>query len=63
MAVAVASGAGEAAGFVQWTVIAFLDGVFGIVLGMVLIPVVTRVLSPLAAAIARKKKSARPAEK
>lgn len=58
LAVAIARGAGGAAGFVQWAVTAFLDGIFGIVLGMVLIPVVTRVLTPLAAVFSRKKKAA-----
>ena len=58
LAVALARGAGEAAGFVEWTVTAFLDGVFGILLGMVLIPIVTRVLAPLAAAIKGKTKAA-----
>jgi hypothetical protein len=57
VAVAVGERAGEAAGFVEWSVTAFLDGVFGIVLGMVLIPIVTRVLAPLAAAVGRKKKT------
>ena len=50
--------AGEAAGMVEWAVTAFLDGIFGVVLGMVLIPIVTRVLSPLAAMVMRKKKTA-----
>lgn len=54
-AVAVASRAGEAAGFVEWVVTAFLDGVFGSALGLALIPIVTRVLGPLAAAFTRKK--------
>ena len=36
---------------------AFLDGVFGIALGMALIPFVTRVLSPLAAALTEQKKT------
>ena len=58
LAVAIASRAGEAAGFVEWTVTAFLDGVFGILLGLVLIPIVTRVLGPLATALTRKKKAA-----
>ena len=58
LAVALARGAGEAAGYVEWTVSAFLDGVFGILLGMVLIPIVTRVLAPLAAAIKGKTKAA-----
>jgi len=59
VAVAVSSRVGEAAGFVEWSVTAFLDGIFGIVLGMLLIPVVTRVLAPLAAAVSRKKKASR----
>jgi predicted DNA repair protein MutK len=58
LAVAIARGAGEAAGMVEWAVTAFLDGIFGVVLGMVLIPIVTRVLSPLAAMVMRKKKTA-----
>jgi uncharacterized protein len=57
VAVAVAKGANGAAGFVEWTVTAFLDGIFGIVLGMLLIPVVTRVLGPLTAAIIGKGKA------
>ena len=59
VAVAVSSRVGEAAGFVEWSVTAFLDGVFGIVLGMLLIPVVTRVLTPMAAAVSGKKKASR----
>jgi predicted DNA repair protein MutK len=47
IAVAIAGGWG----FGEWAVTALLDGIFGIVLGMVLIPVVTRVLGPLAAAV------------
>jgi len=47
LAVAVAEAAGQATGFVQWLVVAFLDGVFGIALGMLLIPLVTRVVNPL----------------
>jgi predicted DNA repair protein MutK len=61
VAVAVSSRVGEAAGFVEWSVTAFLDGIFGIVLGMLLIPVVTRVLAPIAAAVSRKKKAAHQA--
>jgi len=57
LAVAIARGAGEAAGFVEWAVTAFLDGIFGIVLGMALIPIVTRVLPPLAAMVTRKKRA------
>jgi len=57
LAVAIASRAGEAAGFVEWVVTAFLDGVFGIALGMVLIPIVTRVFGPLINAVIRRKKA------
>ena len=55
IAVAVANWTGGS-GFVEWSVTAFLDGIFGIVLGMALIPIVTRVLSPLTAMVTRKKK-------
>mgnify|MGYP001817233813 FL=1 len=48
---AVAKGAGTGTGFVEWSVTAFLDGVFGIFLGMALIPLVTRVLGPVASAV------------
>ena len=58
LAVAIARRAGEATGFVEWAVTAFFGGIFGIVLGMALIPLVTRVLTPLAAAITSKKKTA-----
>ena len=53
IAVALANGSG----FVEWAITAFLDGVVGIALGMLLIPVVTRVLSPLSAAITGKEKA------
>ena len=36
-----------AAGFVEWLVKAAIDGVLGLALGMVLIPLATRVISPL----------------
>lgn len=54
IAAGLAQGAGNGAGFVEWTVTAFLDGVFGIVVGMLLIPVVTRVIGPLVATITGK---------
>lgn len=54
IAVGLAKGAGEAAGFVKWTVTAFLDGIFGILLGMALIPIVTRVLTPIISAVSGK---------
>jgi predicted DNA repair protein MutK len=57
IAVAIANRAGEAAGFVHWVVAAFLDGVFGLALGMALIPIVTRVLGPLFNAVSGRKKA------
>jgi predicted DNA repair protein MutK len=57
VAVAVAKGANGATGFVEWAVTAFLDGVFGIVFGMALIPLVTRVLAPVTAAVTGKQKA------
>ncbi|QJF51468.1 DUF808 domain-containing protein [Roseobacter ponti] len=55
IAVAVAGGAGEAAGTIEWSVTALLDGIFGIVLGMLLIPVVTRVIGPLSEKVTGQK--------
>ena len=45
----------QAAGLVGWAVTAALDGVVGLALGLVLIPVVTRVIGPLAATLTGKK--------
>ena len=39
----------QAAGFAKWFVTAALDGVFGLVWGMILIPIVTRVMVPVVA--------------
>ena len=36
-----------AAGFVEWFVTAFFDGILGLVLGMALVPVGTRIIAPL----------------
>lgn len=47
VAVGVAQGAGEWAGAVGWGVTAALDGVFGLALGLLLIPVGLRVIQPL----------------
>ncbi|MGD9293667.1 MAG: DUF808 domain-containing protein [Roseobacter sp.] len=58
VAVGLAKGAGAAAGFVEWAVTAFLDGIFGILLGMALIPVVTRVLTPVINAVSGQSDSA-----
>ena len=38
---------GGLAGFLQWLITATFDGIFGLALGMLLIPVVTRVFGPL----------------
>ncbi len=47
VAVAAADLAPQARGFIEWTVTAAIDGVLGLILGMLLIPVVTRVITPL----------------
>ncbi|AXC49286.1 DUF808 domain-containing protein [Paracoccus suum] len=39
------------AGLVTWAVTAFFDGIFGLALGLVLIPVATKVINPLMTAI------------
>lgn len=39
------------AGFAAWLTTAFFDGVFGLALGLLLIPVATRVISPLIGAV------------
>ena len=39
--------AGRAAGFVDWAVTAVLDGVLGLLAGLALIPVVTRLVEPV----------------
>ena len=43
---AVAASAPAAAGFVEWLVIASLDGLFGLAFGLLVIPVATRVVAP-----------------
>jgi len=48
----------QAAGFVQWAVTAACDGVLGLGLGMLLVPVVTRVISPVWARLTGKEKAA-----
>lgn len=50
-AVAVGHLIGWAEGFVEWLVTALLDGIFGIALGAALIPVATKVVSPLLAKV------------
>jgi predicted DNA repair protein MutK len=51
---AVARAAGRAEGAVAWTVKAVLDGLLGLALGLLLIPVSARVLAPVVALFARK---------
>ena len=43
----------QAQGFVAWLVTAFFDGLFGLALGLVLIPVAQKVISPLLAGVSR----------
>ena len=47
-----------AQGFVAWAVQAAIDGVLGLALGIVLIPVATRVIAPLWSAVTGKEKAA-----
>jgi predicted DNA repair protein MutK len=47
-----------AQGFVGWLVTAALDGVFGLILGLALIPVATRVIGPLWSAVTGKRTAA-----
>lgn len=47
--------AGTAQGAIEWVVTAALDGVFGLILGALLIPVATRIIGPLVAAVTGKK--------
>lgn len=51
IAVAVADGFSSAKGFVEWAVTALIDGIFGLIVGMLLIPVVTRVITPVLASL------------
>ncbi|WP_371224520.1 DUF808 domain-containing protein [Roseovarius sp. 2305UL8-3] len=47
VAVGVADGMADAAGFAEWAVTAGLDGIFGLTLGMLLIPVGVKVIKPI----------------
>ena len=47
-----------ASGFVMWAVQAAIDGVFGLGLGILLIPLATRVIGPLWSGVTGKKKAA-----
>lgn len=59
IAVAVSGAVGTAQGFVEWLVTASLDGVFGLALGVLLIPVATRVIGPVWAAVMAKRTAAK----
>ncbi len=58
IAEAAAEAASVAQGFVAWAVQAAIDGVFGLGLGILLIPLATRVIGPLWAAVTGKQKAA-----
>lgn len=49
-AVAAAEMLPQAAGLVEWAVTAFFDGIAGLILGLILIPIVTKVINPLLSA-------------
>ncbi len=56
--VAIAHAVPQAGAAVEWIAKATLDGVFGLALGLLLIPVATRIIGPLIAAITGKRKAA-----
>jgi predicted DNA repair protein MutK len=58
IAEAAADAVPAAQGFVMWVVTAALDGVFGLILGFALIPLATRVIGPVWAALSGKKSAA-----
>ena len=58
LAETVAGAVPVAQGFARWVTTAALDGVFGLILGVILIPVATRVIGPLWAAVTGKKAAA-----
>ena len=47
----------QASGFASWVTTAAIDGVFGLLCGLVLIPIVTKILSPITALLTGKKAS------
>ncbi|WP_376874084.1 DUF808 domain-containing protein [Albirhodobacter sp. R86504] len=53
-AVAAAAALPEFAGIVEWAVTAFFDGVFGLIIGMILIPIVAKIIDPAIHAVTRK---------
>jgi hypothetical protein len=58
IAEAAAAAVPAAQGFVAWAVQAAIDGVLGLALGIVLIPVATRVIAPVWSTVTRKQKAA-----
>ena len=52
LAEAVAQALPQVGAAARWAVTALLDGIFGLVLGLILIPLVTRVAAPLIGAVA-----------
>ena len=56
IATTVSDSLGVAKGFVKWMVTATLDGILGLIIGLALIPIVTRVLVPLARKVGLGKK-------
>ncbi|MDE0521433.1 MAG: DUF808 domain-containing protein [Boseongicola sp.] len=57
VAAAAADAVGVAGGFVTWTVTAALDGIVGLALGLVLLPVVTRAITPFLSIFFPERKS------
>ncbi len=58
MAEAAAHATPVASGVLAWAVTAAFDGAFGVILGLLLIPLATRVIGPAIAAVTGKKKAA-----
>jgi uncharacterized protein len=58
IAEAAAHAVAAAQGVVEWVVTAALDGIFGLILGLMLIPVATRVIAPMVRMFGRKKSPA-----
>ena len=58
LAYAAANAVGTAKGFVSWLVTAALDGVIGLIVGILMIPIATRVIGPLIATVTGKTKTA-----
>lgn len=54
IAVSVAQGFPAIEGFAEWFVTAFVDGIIGLILGFILIPVVTKVIAPVAGMFSRE---------